>query len=64
MESGFWGTEEETYYVNSRGEVWCVQSHVLLAREGRPYLADGLPDGAEKIPDEWCYDFELPEEIY
>jgi hypothetical protein len=63
MESGFYGTEEETYYINSRGQIWCVQSPDLLARNGEPTLCDALPQGARFLDDNLCRDIEIPDYV-
>jgi hypothetical protein len=56
MQAGFYGTEEETYFVNLRGQIWCVQSPDLLARNGNPCQTTELPKGAELLPDSLCQD--------
>jgi hypothetical protein len=63
LEQGCYGTEEETYYVNSRGEIWCVQSPDLLARNGKPAKCDSLPAGAELLDDDLCWEIEISDEI-
>lgn len=64
MESGFYGNQEETYFVNLAGEIWCVQSPDLSVRNnGEPIQVDALPGDAVSIPDSWCYDLEIPEGI-
>jgi len=61
-QTGFYGTNDETYYRNSRGELWCVQSPDLQP-DGRPIRVQSLPANAELLPDEVSTDTVLPDEI-
>ncbi len=59
---GLFGTDEETYYRNSRGELFCVQSPDL-APSGAPRRVEILPFSAQPLSDEACADLELSDDI-
>lgn len=44
----FYGTSEETYFVNRNGVVLCVQSPDLVGVH-QYYVCDSLPEGAEVL---------------
>jgi hypothetical protein len=59
LESGFYGNQDETYFVSLGGEIWCIQSPDLWAGDGEPVQVDALPADAVSIPDSWCYDLQI-----
>lgn len=61
--AGFYGTIEETYYLNDRGELYCVQSPDLAATNGEPTRVFDLPKDALPLSSELCADIEVPEAI-
>lgn len=61
-QQGFYGTDEETYYVNARGEMYCVSSPDL-GPTGQARRVYSLPTNVDAIDDRLCYDLEIPDEI-
>ncbi len=57
---GLAGTDDETYYLNSRGEWYLIQSPNLTL----PYERVSKPPArAEELPWSASYDLDIPDEI-
>lgn len=61
LKPGFYGTDQETFLVNDRGEVWLIQS-VNFSDERVEKIAE-MPNTAVPLSDELCADIDIPERI-
>lgn len=62
-ESGYYGTENETFVVGARGGVYLVQGPDLRAGETHQRVA-ALPASARRLSDDSCLGLEIADECW